>query len=67
MAEKRQSSLLAWLKDVPSPKMARVGKVRDNEADNEECRDVEEADYSTSDEETTESLQLQPLSTTTCS
>ena len=41
MADKRQSSLLA--------KTARVGEVRDNEADNEECRDVEEADYSTSD------------------
>ena len=57
MADKKQSSLLAWLKDAPSPKTARVGKVRDNEADIEECRDVEEADYFTSDEETTESLQ----------
>ena len=64
MAEKRQSSLLAWLKDALFPKTAKVSKVRDIETDNEEC-DVEEADYSTSDDnmseadetETTESLQ----------
>ena len=72
MAEKRQSSLLAWLKDGPFPKMARVSEVRDNETDNEEC-DVEEADYSTSDDsmreadeaETTESLQDTDCSTET--
>ena len=64
MVEKRQSSLLAWLKDAPFPKTARVSEVRDNETSNEEC-DVEEADYSTSDDsmieadeaETIESLQ----------
>ena len=47
MAEKRQSSLLVWLKDAPFPKTARVSEVRDNETSNEECN-VEEADYSTS-------------------
>ena len=64
MVEKRQPSLLAWLKDAPFPKTARVSEVRDNETNNEEC-DVEEADYSTSDDsmseadeaETIESLQ----------
>ena len=64
MTKKRQSSLLAWLKDSLFPNTAKVSKVRDNETDNEECG-VEEADYSTSDDnmseaneaETTESLQ----------
>ena len=36
MAEKRQSSLFVWLKDVPSPKTAKVSEVRANETGNEE-------------------------------
>ena len=36
MAEKRQSCLLVWLKDVPSPKTAWVSDMRENETGNEE-------------------------------
>ena len=36
IAEKRQYSLFIWLKDVLSPKTARVSKMRTNETGNEE-------------------------------
>ena len=36
MAEKRQSCMFLWLKDVPFPKTARVTEVRENETGNEE-------------------------------
>ena len=39
MAEKRQSSLFVWLKDVLSPKTAKVSEVRANETGNEEHKE----------------------------